>query len=144
VKAVNESLVFNCDSETALKAVRTSLARHGLSAARSFDLRSALGAHSGCECPHHGTAQCNCQFVVLLVYSQAPLQGGEAVEPVVITTHSRDNRTEARIVHDAVTLPDPRLAEEVMAALVEAAIMLPMTSSAGDDGHDARHGDDDG
>ncbi|MBI3243178.1 MAG: hypothetical protein HYZ49_12880 [Chloroflexi bacterium] len=119
---MNESLVFNFDSETAIKAVMTTLARRGLYVIRSFDLQSALGAHGGCECPHHGTAQCNCQFVVLLVY-------GEAAEPVVITTHSRDNRTEARIVHDAATIPDPRLAGEVMAALVEAAIMLPMASS---------------
>ena len=126
---MNESLVFNFDSETAIKAVMTTLARHGLYVIRSFDLQSALGAHGGCECPHHGTAQCNCQFVVLLVYREASPRDGEAVEPVVITTHSRDNRTEARIVHDATTIPDPRLAEEVMAALVEAAIMLPMASS---------------
>ena len=127
---MSESLVFNFGSETAIKAVMTTLARHGLYVIRSFDLQSALGAHGGCECPHHGTAQCNCQFVVLLVYGEASLWDGEAAEPVVITTHSRDNRTEARIVHDAATIPDPRLAEEVMVALVEAAIMLPMASSA--------------
>ena len=123
---MNESLVFNSDSETAIKVVMTTLARHGWYVIRSFDLQSALGAHGGCECPHHGTAQCNCQFVVLLVYGEASLRGGEAAEPVVITTHSRDHRTEARIVHDATTIPDPRLVEEVMAALVEAAITLPI------------------
>jgi hypothetical protein len=127
---MNESLVFNFDSQTAIKAVMTTLARHGLHVIRSFDLQSALGAHGGCECPHHGTAQCNCQFVVLLVYGEASLRGGKAAEPVVITTHSRDNRTEAKIVHDAAAIPDPRLAGEVLAALVEAAIMLPMASSA--------------
>ncbi len=127
---MNESLVFNFGSETAIKAVLTTLARRGLYVIRSFDLQSALGAHGGCECPHHGTAQCNCQFVVLLVYGEAFLRGGEAAEPVVITTHSRDNQTEAKIVHDAATIPDPRLAEEVMAALVEAAMRLPMASSA--------------
>ncbi len=114
---MNESIVFNFDSETATKAAVATLTRHGLHIVRSFDLRSALIAHDGCECPHHGTAQCDCQFVVLLVY-------GDAAEPVAITMHSRDNRTEARIVRDATTIPDSRLAEVVMAALVEAAITL--------------------
>ena len=125
---MNESIFFNFDSETSTKAAIAALARHGFHVIRSFDLRSALAAHGGCECPHHGTAQCNCQFSVLLIYRERPLgqspPGGDAAEPVVLTTHSRDNRTEARIVHDATTIPDPRLAEAVMAALVEAAIML--------------------
>lgn len=118
---MNESILFNFDSDTVSQAVRIALARQGLSVLRSFDLRSALGAHGGCECPHHGTAQCNCQFVVLLVY-------GEPAEPVVITTHARDNRTEARIVHDAMIFPDPRLADQVLTALVEAAITLQAAS----------------
>lgn len=114
---MNEGILFNFDSETATQSALTSLARHSLYVIRSFDLRSALQPHGGCECPHHGTAQCDCQFVVLLVY-------GEATEPVVVTLHSRDNQAQARIVHDATTIPDPRLTEEVMAALVEAAITL--------------------
>ncbi len=118
---MNESLLFNFDSDTVSQAVITALARHGLYVLRSFDLRSALGTHGGCECPHHGTDQCNCQFVVLLVY-------GEAAEPVVVTTHARDNRTEARIVHDATTVPDPRLADQVLTALVEAAITMQAAS----------------
>lgn len=125
---MNESLVFNFDSETSTNAAMAALARHSLYVVRSFDLRSALAAHGGCECPYHGTAQCNCQFSVLLVYRERPLgqssRDGDTAEPVVLTTHSRDNRTEARIVHDATTLPDPRLAEAVMTALVEAAMTL--------------------
>ncbi len=118
---MNESLVFNFDSATTTKAVMVALTRRGLYVMRSFDLQSALSAHGGCECPHHGTAQCNCQFVVLLVY-------GEAAEPVVLTTHSRDGQTQARLVHDATTIPDPRLAEDVLAAVVEAAITLQAAS----------------
>ena len=114
---MNASIVFNSNGDDVAKAVMAVLTRRGYYVIRSFDLRSALTAHSGCECPHHGTAKCNCQFVVLLVY-------GEAAEPVVLTTHSRDGQTEARIVHDATIIPDPRLAEKVIAALVEAAIML--------------------
>lgn len=118
---MNESIVFNFDSETATQAALAALARHRLYVMRSFDLRSALQSQGGCECPHHGTAQCNCQFVVLLVY-------GEATAPAVVTLHSCDNQAEARIVHDATTIPDPRLADEVRTALVEAAIKLQATS----------------
>jgi len=132
---MNESLVFNFDSETSTKAAIAALAWHGLYAVRSFDLRSALDAHGGCECPHHGTAQCNCQFVVLLIYHERPL-GGEvslqdrhAVEPLVLTMHSRDTVTDARIVHDATTIPEPHLTEQVIAALVEAVLTLQATQS---------------
>jgi hypothetical protein len=118
VNAMNETIVFYSGSDIVVKAVTAVLTRRRFCVIRSFDLRSALTAHGGCECPHHGTDQCDCQFVVLLVY-------GEATEPVAITMHSRDNRTEARIVHDAMTIPDPRLAKAVIATLVEAAITLP-------------------
>ena len=42
----------------------------GLRVTRSFDLQSARHAlrdPKGCPCPHHGTADCTCQYVVLLV-----------------------------------------------------------------------------
>lgn len=114
---MNTRVVFNADGETATQAVVAVLTRHGLQVVRSFDLRSALAVHGGCECPHHGTAECSCQFVVLLAY-------GEAGEPVILTTHSRDGQTDAQIVHDTTTVPEPHLAEEVTTALVEAAMTL--------------------
>ena len=114
--AMNDSIVFACEGETAAKAVTAALTRRNFFVVRSFDLRSALAAREAapweCECPHHGTTQCACQFVVLLVY-------GLAAEPVTLTAHSRDDRTQVRLVRDATTQPDPRLAAEVMAALCE-------------------------
>jgi len=44
------------------------LEQSGLQTMRTFDLQAARLAHLDCPCPHHGTAQCNCQMVVLLVY----------------------------------------------------------------------------
>jgi hypothetical protein len=117
VKAMNDSIVLHCDSETTTEAVMMALARHGLLVIRSFDLRSALNAQGGCECPHHGAAQCNCQFAVLLAY-------GKPAEPVAVTLHSCDNWTEIWLVHDAMTIPNPNLAEKVMVALVEVAFAL--------------------
>jgi len=112
---MNESVWFNADSATVMSAALAVFARRGLYMVRSFDLRSAQAAHAACACPHHGTAQCTCQFVVLLIY-------GDAAQPVVLTVHCREAQTQANIVRDVTTFPDPRLSEQVMAALVEAAL----------------------
>lgn len=44
------------------------LEKTGFRAVRTFDLQDARLAHLDCPCPHHGTSECNCQMVVLLVY----------------------------------------------------------------------------
>jgi len=125
---MNDSLLFDCNGETAARAATEALTRHGFRVIRSFDLRSALAplaAHAGCDCPHHGTAQCTCQFVVLLVYDDPSTGSGSA--PAVVTAHSRDIQAQVQIVHDANTQPDPRLVTPVMAALFEAALTMQAT-----------------
>ena len=136
---MNESILYDCNGETAAQAATEALTRRGFRVVRSFDLRSALAplaAHADCECPHHGTAQCTCQFVVLLVYGDPSAGSGGA--PVVITAHSRDAQAQVQIVRptgmlrdlkavrdDANSRPDARLVEQVMAALFEAALTAP-------------------
>ena len=117
---MTQSLLFNCNGETAARAATHTLLGHGLRVVRSFDLHSALATHADCECPHHGTEQCTCQFVVLLVYGDPSTGLGRA--PIVVTTHSRDGQAEVQIVQDANTRPEPWLAEQVMAGLFEAAM----------------------
>ncbi len=121
--------MFDSDGEAAAQAVTAALTRRGLRVVRTFDLRSALAGHAGhdagawdCTCPYHGTADCTCQFIVLLVY-------GEAGAPVVINAHSHDAQTQVRIAHPAngilgsvTTRPDPRLAERVVTALAKTAL----------------------
>jgi hypothetical protein len=130
--------MFDSDGETAAQTVAAALTRRGLRVVRSFDLRSALAAHAGheasswdCDCPYHGTAHCTCQFVVLLVY-------GEAGAPVVVNAHSHDAQTWAWIVRpsrgilgSATTRLDPCLAEQVMAALAEAALATSSVAAMG-------------
>ncbi|MBI3359685.1 MAG: hypothetical protein HY023_01070 [Chloroflexi bacterium] len=111
------SILFDAGGEVAAQAATAALTRRGFRVVRSFDLRSALTAHADCECPHHGTARCTCQFVVMLVY-------GETGEPVVVTAHSHDAQARAQLVRDAMTQPDAQVARQVMAALVEAALTL--------------------
>jgi hypothetical protein len=110
-----DGILFNTDGEIAAQAIIAALTQSNLRVIRSFDLRAALGAHSDCACPYHGTSHCACQFVVLLVY-------GDAAGPVVVTAHSHETQAHVRVVQDALTHPNPPLAGQVMAILRGAAL----------------------
>jgi hypothetical protein len=72
--------------EEAVIWLQRRLARNGLRALRTFDLQDARLSLEDCPCPHHGTDQCDCQLVVLLVY-------GKASEPVTLILHGYDGQT---------------------------------------------------
>lgn len=114
---MRNAIVFDIDGQTVMQAITVALTQYKFYVMRSFDLRSTVTAHRECPCPIHGTADCPCEFVVLLVYGEAP-------EPVVLTTHCRDGQTAVRLVRDAVTIPDPHLAEQVMDVLMEVGLAL--------------------
>ena len=61
----------------------------GFQVTRSFDLQDAraeLRAPEECPCPNHGSAICNCQYVVLIVNKP-----GE--DPSSLVIHGHDDRT---------------------------------------------------
>ena len=58
----------------------------GLSIIRTFDLKVARSAHSDCPCPYHGTEQCDCQMVVLLIY-------GKSNQPISLVVHGYEGKT---------------------------------------------------
>jgi hypothetical protein len=58
----------------------------GYQVIRSFDLQRARAVHTACTCPHHGSAECDCQMIVLLIY----LSNGE---PYTLLIHGRDGAT---------------------------------------------------
>ncbi len=103
------TLAFPC--EQTLSLLTSTMAAHGIRLERSFDLRSALHDQPDCPCPHHGTAQCTCQYVVLLAYESAI-----GTPPAVITAHDCDGITRVR----AATEPGGRLSWPLLAALDEA------------------------
>ena len=59
-------LSISCDKAVIWAIEKLELA--GLQSIRTFDLQAARLAHSDCPCPHHGTEQCSCQMIVLLIY----------------------------------------------------------------------------
>ena len=84
---MNDSLVLNAGSAQALPAILSTLQRHGFSVVQSFDLRSARAGDPECACPYHGTEQCSCQYIVLLVY---PSIQATRASPIILTIQSHD------------------------------------------------------
>lgn len=109
------SIWFTADGEAATRSATEALVRRGFRVVRSFDFRSAVASHHQCACPHHGTAQCTCQYVVLLAYRVAGA-------PVVITAHGRDVSAELQIVDDPNAPADPAASSLALTALAEAAL----------------------
>ncbi len=79
-------LTVNQTCEQVDKSVRATLTSAGMRIVQTFDLQIARLAHPDCSCPHHGTEQCSCQLVILLVY-------GKQQDPATLVLHGRDSKT---------------------------------------------------
>lgn len=79
-------LMLDCPVDEAVGWIIEALTRSDLQVATSFDLRTACAAQTEWPCPHHGTSDCDCQMVVLLVY------GADAC-PATLVVHGHDGRT---------------------------------------------------
>ena len=104
------TLASSCEQTIAI--LISTMVLHGIRLERSFDLRAALHDQPDCPCPHHGTTQCTCQYVVLLAYEPTTV-----APPAVITAHECDGITRVRV---AASEPVGRLAWPLLAALDEA------------------------
>lgn len=79
-------LALNQNHDQAEAWVKDKLMGAGFRVVPTFDLQVARGAHPDCSCPHHGTAECNCQLVVLLIY-------GKHEDPATLVIHGQDGKT---------------------------------------------------
>jgi hypothetical protein len=70
------------------------LMERGWKTLQTFDLHETRFAIDGCSCPHHGTQECDCDMVVLLVYGMEP-------EPVTVLLHGCDGQTHVAFPEDA-------------------------------------------
>ncbi|HLO14549.1 MAG TPA: hypothetical protein VK206_06960 [Anaerolineales bacterium] len=66
--------------------VNEKLTDAGFRVVPTFDLQIARLAHPDCPCPHHGTDDCSCQMVILLVY-------GKQTDPATLVIHGQDGKT---------------------------------------------------
>lgn len=75
-----------------LAAITAALDSAGLDVRRSFDLRDALAQTPDCACPYHGKAQCDCEYVVLLVYA------GQR-KPTTLVVHGNNGQSWVMMPH---------------------------------------------
>ena len=107
---LNPFLSLNSPSEKSLAWLKAQLATANLSAVQTFDLHSARHALDDCPCPHHGTEQCDCQLIVLLVY-------GSGAEPATLILHSNDGQTWLSIAEQPDQRPSPAAIGAIRRAL---------------------------
>lgn len=80
-------LTLEQTSEQVDTRVQERLTQAGLRVVQTFDLQIARLAHPDCACPNHGTDQCSCQLVVLLVYAK------QEEDAATLVIHGQDGRT---------------------------------------------------
>jgi hypothetical protein len=103
-------LSLPADSQTAIPQATQALQAKGLRVLPSFDLQVARASHLHCNCPHHGTEQCDCQLVVLLVYDHAET-------PVTVVAHTTNGETLFELVDSPQQPANPQIRDRIRSAL---------------------------
>lgn len=117
MNSLSPFLTLNCDCDEALQWTRLRLARVGLRALQTFDLHAARQALGECPCPHHGTENCDCQMVILLVY-------GKEGAPATLILHGNDGQTWLSIADEPRQRVDSKLLAGIKQAL-NAPVSIP-------------------
>ncbi len=105
-----------CDK--ALRWTKRRLSRAGLRAVQTFDLHTArVGLHD-CPCPNHGTEDCDCQMVILLVYRQnADVSTALNTGPATLILHGNNGQTWLSMADDPRQQADVKLNHSIRQAL---------------------------
>lgn len=103
-------LTVDLPCDKALQTAKKKLSQAGLRALQTFDLHTARYIQQDCPCPNHGTADCDCQMVVLMVY-------GETAEPATLILHGSDGQTRFSIADDPSQRADRKLVASIKEAL---------------------------
>jgi hypothetical protein len=103
---------LNLNAAQALPLITNLLSGLGFHVIPSFDLQAACLSHSYCKCPHHETNQCDCQFVVLLIY-------GQDGYPVSVVVHGQDGRSYLSLVDSPQQRSYKGMLDRIRRALIE-------------------------
>ena len=107
---ISPFLSINHPCDEALQWARKQLVQADLRPIQTFDLHTARLAMHDCSCPNHGTEECDCQMVVLLVY-------GKAAEPATLILHGNNGQTWVSIANDPQQRANVKLAHSIQQAL---------------------------
>jgi hypothetical protein len=116
---VQREFTVNTVCDEIVAAIRRELVAAGFRVEQSFDLRSALALVPDCTCPHHGTALCDCQYNVLLVYKQV------MSAPVTLVAHGHDGQCWLALADDPNGREAARLAADIVRTLAAAGLITP-------------------
>jgi len=83
----------------------------GFQIEQTFDLQVARQSHIGCPCPHHGTDQCSCQMVILLVRKQGS-------DPTTMVLHGNNEQTNFTLIKQINGQPDHNLESHLSESLI--------------------------
>ena len=79
-------LVLELPNDIAIDLMMQQIRSLGFQVSTTFDLQEARHSHVNCACPHHGTQQCDCQLVILLIYGNGP-------RPATLIAHGQEGKT---------------------------------------------------
>src|SRR5581483_8667925 len=85
MSAILPLLVLDQTCEQVLVWIHGKLTDAGFRPVKTFDLHVARLAHPDSPCPHHGTDDCNCQMMILLVY-------GNHGNPATLVIYGQEGR----------------------------------------------------
>ncbi len=111
MSALMPFMVLDEACASVLVRVSEELNRAGFRVVQTFDLHVARLAHPDCPCPHHGTDECNCQMVVLLVYRNDST-------PTTLVIHGQDGRSWLSLANQTGQRTDPHLEAAIRRATV--------------------------
>lgn len=101
----------NRPSDEVIPWLKGQLGQVGLRVMQTFDLQLTSSLKMGdCPCPHHGTDQCDCQLIVLLIY-------GKEGSPVSLILHGNDGQTWVSMVDHPGQRADTRTVIAIQHAL---------------------------
>ncbi len=118
---ISPFLSINHSCNETLQWAMKQLLQADLRSIQTFDLHTARLAMHDCPCPNHGTEECECQMVVLLVY-------GKVAGPATLILHGTDGQTWVSIVND----PQQRVSTKMMTLIQQALeVKSPLSISTG-------------
>jgi len=103
-------LKLSCIGDEAVSRVKEILDETGLQVLVSFDSHHVWEGVSPAACPHHGTSNCDCQIVILLVYD-------EEGKPATLLVHGQDGETWISLAAGPGQRPPARLEKKISNAL---------------------------
>ena len=103
-------LSIHAPCDEALQLTKQQLSEAGLRPVQTFNLHAARPGLHGCSCPNHGTDECDCQMIVLLVY-------GEVAEPATLILHGNDGQTWVSVTDNPLQRTDKMLMSNIQQAL---------------------------